>query len=81
LLKERYKGHEDDEDDVSSYWRREVTGTWNRKRNIVLFGNSLWKRQWTCRKTHTVRTEWIQLLRVVSSGEVLDNAVMKAKVL
>ena len=80
LLAERYKGH-DDEDDVSSYWmtfrRREVTGTWKRKRYIALLGNSFWKRLWTCRKTYNVRREcavgWIHLGKGRSSGEVLGK--------
>jgi len=48
-----------------TFRRREVTGTWNRKRHIALLGNSFWKRLWTCRQTDNVRREcsvgWSQL--------------------
>jgi hypothetical protein len=86
LLKDRYKGY-DDEDDVSSWMalrRREFTGTWNRKFYIEFLGNSLWKRLWTCRKTDNVRREcavgWIQLAKGGSSGEARGNTVIEPKV-
>jgi len=54
---ELYKGQEDDEEDVSSYWMtlQKRGDTRNRKMEALDLShsvdNSLWKRLWTCRKT------------------------------
>jgi hypothetical protein len=49
-LKERYKGREDEEEDLSSYWMT-LLETERGGSRLHSVENTLWNRLWICRKT------------------------------
>jgi len=57
-LKERYKGRDKEEEDVSNYWvtlkKSEGTGMGKNNRQIALYGKPLWQTVWACRQTDYV---------------------------